>query len=71
LTREWQKANLLAGVDVAKDGWPSEVGERNMPLLLPIGGVPGFGLWHCLGRDEEKKLLCRTIRLEGRFADLL
>jgi hypothetical protein len=71
LTREWQKANLLAGVDVAREGWPSEVGERNMPLLLPIGGVPGFGLWHCLGRDEEKKLMCRTIRLEGRFADLL
>jgi hypothetical protein len=71
LTREWQKANLAAGVDVARDEWPSEVGERNMPLVLSIGGVPGFGLWHCLGRDVERRMLCRTIRLEGRFAELL
>jgi hypothetical protein len=33
--------------------------------------VGGFSLWHCLGKDEERKLLCRTIRLEGRFAELL
>jgi hypothetical protein len=71
LMREWQKANLVAGVDVENEGWPSEVGERNRPLVLPIGGVGGFSLWHCLGKDEERKLLCRTIRLEGRFAELL
>ena len=71
LTGEWQRANLARGVDVARD-WPSEVGRgRNFPAKLSFGGVGGFELWHCLGRDEGRGVLLRAVRLEGRFAELL
>ena len=71
MVRGWQEANLRAGVDVEKEGWPSEVGTRNLPLVVSFGGVAGFQMWHCFGRDEERGVLLRTIRLEGRFAELL
>ena len=70
MVKGWQAANLQAGNDVEK-GWPSEVGKGNLPLVFAMGGVPGFQVWHCLGRDEERSVLLRTIRLEGRFAELL
>jgi hypothetical protein len=71
LTQEWQAANLRAGIDFEKGEWPSEAGAGNLPFVFSLEGVAGFRMWHCFGKDEEKGIFLRTIRLEGRFAELL